>query len=42
LGWVSVNWLGDRADGHPVGTGIYFARLEASGFVASRKMLLLK
>jgi len=42
LGWVEIPWRGDGEDGSVVGTGVYFARLQAGEFLATRKMLLLK
>ena len=41
-GLHSVNWDGRDADGHAVGSGTYFVRLEAPGFRTERKMLLLR
>ncbi|HWR83361.1 MAG TPA: dockerin type I domain-containing protein [Candidatus Deferrimicrobium sp.] len=38
----SVTWDGTDAQGQPVSTGVYLYRLEASGFSATRKMMLLK
>jgi hypothetical protein len=37
-----VMWDGKDARGHQVSTGVYFYRLEASGKVYTRKMMLLK
>jgi hypothetical protein len=41
-GYHTVEWNGDDADGHGVASGIYFYRLRAAGYSASRKMVLLK
>ena len=38
----SVVWRGRDDAGRSVGSGVYFYRLEADGFVESRKLLLLK
>jgi hypothetical protein len=38
----SVTWDGRNAAGKAVATGVYFYRINASGFTESRKMLLLK
>lgn len=38
----SVIWNGKNALGFPVGSGVYFYRIEAGDFAKSRKMLLLK
>jgi hypothetical protein len=38
----SVTWDGRNAAGNAVATGVYFYRINASGFTESRKMLLLK
>jgi hypothetical protein len=37
-----VEWDGTNQSGNPVATGIYFYRLKASGFVSTKKMLLIK
>ena len=37
-----IDWDGTNAKGHGVSTGVYFYRLEASGFSQTRKMLLVK
>ena len=41
-GAYSVEWNGRADDGTPVGSGIYFARIEHDGATRTRKMLLLK
>jgi len=35
-------WDGQNSHGEPVGSGIYFYTIQAEGFTATRKMLLLK
>ena len=37
-----VNWDGTDRSGRAVGSGIYFYRIEAGNYIASKKMLLLK
>jgi len=37
-----IVWAGDDEDGQAVGAGIYFVRMEAGGFKAASKMLLMK
>lgn len=41
-GRFKVEWDGRDDKGNPVSTGIYFYRLQTTGFSASKKMLLLK
>jgi hypothetical protein len=41
-GAYSVHWNGTNASGRRVSSGVYFYRLEAQGFSATRKLLLLK
>jgi flagellar hook assembly protein FlgD len=41
-GLHSVVWDGRDARGAPVGSGVYFYRIDAGGFRADRKMVLLK
>jgi len=41
-GVYNVTWDGQNEQGNDVATGVYFYRLEAGEYVASKKMLLLK
>ncbi len=41
-GSFTVTWDGTDAQGHRVASGIYLYRLQAGGFTAARRMLLLK
>jgi hypothetical protein len=41
-GSYEARWDGRNSSGNAVGSGIYFYRLDAPGFTASRKMVLLK
>jgi hypothetical protein len=41
-GLVQVTWNGESRDGTPVASGIYFYRVIAGDFTASRKMILMK
>ena len=41
-GYYEVRWEGTNVQGKPVASGIYFYRIEAEEFVASKKMMLLK
>jgi predicted outer membrane repeat protein len=38
----AYEWDGKSDEGRPVASGIYFYRIEAGGFTASRKMILLR
>ncbi len=38
----TIDWDGRSGSGEVVATGVYFYRIEAGGFTASRKMLLMK
>jgi hypothetical protein len=42
LGYKRVVWDGKNQNGETISSGIYFYRIEAEGFVQSKKMLLLK
>ncbi len=37
-----VFWQGDRADGTPVSSGMYFVRMQSGSFSATKKIMLLK
>jgi hypothetical protein len=41
-GHKRITWDGKNNMGQPVGSGMYFYRIEAEGFVQNKKMLLLK
>ena len=41
-GPVSVSWDGRDAAGHAVGSGLYFARLDAAGEIRRTKIALLR
>lgn len=41
-GTQSVIWNGTDNQGHAVGSGVYFYHLEAEGFSATKKMMMLK
>ena len=41
-GTHAITWNGRDERGNPVGSGVYFYRLEQNDFVATRKMVLLK
>jgi hypothetical protein len=40
-GWHLMTWDGRDAVGAPAGPGVYFCRLDAGGFVASKRFVLL-
>lgn len=41
-GTHTVTWNGRNNDGEPVGSGIYFLKINAAGFQATRKMVLIR
>ena len=41
-GQHSATWMGNTDAGDPVGSGVYFARLQAGGSTTTHKLLLLK
>jgi flagellar hook assembly protein FlgD len=41
-GQRAVSWDGRDDRGRPVGSGVYYYRLEADGFRATRKLMFLK
>jgi hypothetical protein len=41
-GWHQAVWEGTNAQGSSVASGVYFCRLEAGGYVASKKVVVLK
>jgi len=41
-GYHTIEWDGKNRDGNCISTGVYLYRIEADGFMASKKMLLLK
>jgi hypothetical protein len=41
-GQHSVVWGGDDSDGKPASPGLYFVRMEAPGFVDTKKMILMR
>lgn len=41
-GWYTMQWNGISHDGTPVGTGVYFARLQAGDFSKTIKMVYLR
>jgi flagellar hook assembly protein FlgD len=38
----SVVWTGENDAGDAAGPGVYFVRIEAGGFMATNKMLLMR
>lgn len=41
-GYYSIEWAGKDSNGIPVGSGVYFYRLQVENSVVTRKMILLK
>ena len=41
-GYHEVRWNGTNASGVPVGSGVYFFRIQAGNFVEMKRMMLLK
>jgi hypothetical protein len=41
-GWYNVQWNGTHQDGTPVGTGMYFARIQAGNYSEVIKMVYLR
>jgi hypothetical protein len=41
-GYLTVDWDGRASSGERVASGVYFARLEVDGAVATRRMVLLR
>ena len=41
-GWHEARWFGTDDGGRPVAAGVYFCRLEADGFAATMRMVLVK
>jgi len=41
-GYHSITWRGMDRFGKPAATGVYLAKLQAPGFIRTRKMILLK
>jgi flagellar hook assembly protein FlgD len=41
-GPYSVHWDGTNSDGQTVSSGVYFYKMQADGFSATRKMMLLR
>ncbi len=42
IGNHNVRWTGEDNDGKPVGSGIYFYKMKAGRYTATKKMILLK
>jgi flagellar hook assembly protein FlgD len=42
MGEHTVTWNGQNASGNSIASGVYFVRLEASGRIVTRKIVLLK
>jgi hypothetical protein len=41
-GWKEAAWDGRDAKGHALSSGVYFYRLEASGYTATRKLVIVR
>ena len=41
-GRYSVEWKGDNDGGRPVGSGIYFCRMDGGGYSGTKKLILLR
>jgi len=41
-GWYTVQWYGDNALGHQVGTGVYLLRIQAGETTDTQKMVFMK
>ncbi len=41
-GYLDVNWQGHDSQGRSVASGLYFVRMQASGFAATKKMMLIR
>jgi flagellar hook assembly protein FlgD len=37
-----LQWKGDNQSGSPVGSGVYFLRLETDGYSTTKRLVLLK
>ena len=41
-GHRSIKWNSTNSKGQPVSAGVYFFRIEAEGYIKTKKMILLK